>query len=119
MLLHSSFPDFVLFLYVHMSQADKNYDPNELAVIKSKMSRLFPEGTDLEQKLYSTIRQYNSFDKSKLEAVIKDSIKHFNKNGFEHVYSDIQDIIGADGQVDTSEARALAALKQIIEKQVK
>lgn len=115
MVIHTSFPEFILFLYVHMSQADKNYDPNELAVIKSKMENLFPPGTDFEQKLYSAIRQYNSFDKTSLESLITDSIKHFNNKGFENVYADIQEIIGADGNVDTAETKALAALKHMID----
>ena len=38
MLLHATFPDFILFLYVHMSLADSSYDPSEMAAIKTKMN---------------------------------------------------------------------------------
>lgn len=116
MVIHNSFADFILFLYVHMSQADKSYDPTEMVVIKSKMANLFQEGTDFEQKLYSTIRQYNSFDKSKINALVKESILHFKKNEFDSIYQDIQDIISADGQIEASEASALDTLRQIIDK---
>ena len=54
-----------------------------------------------------------------LDALVKESVQHFNKDEFENVYADIQEIIGADGQVDSSEAKALAALKQIIQLNVK
>ena len=41
MVIHSTFKDFILFLYVHMSRADENYDPNEMATIKNKIGGLF------------------------------------------------------------------------------
>ena len=50
MVIHSSFKDFILFLYVHMSQADENYDPNEMATIKKKAHQLFQKETDIEKK---------------------------------------------------------------------
>lgn len=116
MVIHTTFADFILFLYVHISQADKTYDPAELGVIKSKMSALFPDGTDLEKKLYNAIRQYNSFDKSQLNTLFEDTIRHFNrKEALQNVYADVQDIIRADGKVEASETNALEALKQIID----
>lgn len=116
MVIHPTFADFILFLYVHMSQADKMYDPAEMEVIKSKMANLFPAGTDFEQKLYTTIRQYNSFDKTKLKSLFEDTIRHFNKkDALKNVYADVQDIFNADGKVDHSETKALETLKQIIE----
>ena len=63
MVIHSTFKDFILFLYVHMSQADENYDPNEMATIKKKIGGLFEKDTDIEKKLYMAIREYNSFDR--------------------------------------------------------
>ena len=39
------------------------------------MNDLFSEGTDLEKKLYVTIREYNSFDKNKLTELLSDSIQ--------------------------------------------
>ena len=118
MILHSSFSDFVLFLFVHMSHVDNDYHPTEMKVIQEKMARLFPKDTDLEKKLYSTIREYNSFDKSQMGALIKDSFRHFSQVKFAQkykVYTDIYDIIHADGKVDATETAALDALRQIIE----
>lgn len=116
MVIHTTFADFVLFLYVHMSQADSMYDPKEMQVIKEKMQTLFPEGTDFEKKLYTTIRQYNSFDRSKLKELVEKTIQHFGKkDALKDIYADIQDIFSADGTVDSSETRAFEALKQIID----
>ena len=118
MVIHASFKDFILFLYVHMSRADENYDPNEMSIIKKKIEGLLDKGADIEQKLYTAIREYNSYDKSKLSALFQASFKHFSddksvaKNSF---YNDLNEIILADGKVDVTETRALDALKEIIE----
>ena len=117
-MIHNSFPDFLLFLYVHMSEADHNYDPAEIALIKKKMLGLFPKGTDLEQKLYRTIRDYNDFDKSKLDALFKDTFEKFrdaNPELRETLFKDIQEIAGADGAINSSESQALETLKRIID----
>lgn len=117
MVIHSNFPDFILFVYVHMSEADNNYDPAEMAVIREKMSSLFPAGTDFEKKLYTTIRQYNSFDKSQLGSLFEESFRHFSGSAsgkIAGVYQDLQEIILADGKVDNAEARVLEALQKLI-----
>jgi hypothetical protein len=120
MIIHKTLQDFIVFLYVHISQADNSYDPNEMAIIKSKMKHLFPAGTDIEQKLYMTIREYNTFDRSKLNDLFKGSIEHFGKEGAltNAVHSDLNDIIMADGKVKADETRSLDRLRSIIDQHV-
>ena len=118
MVIHSNFADFVLFLYVHMSHVDNDYDPSEMKVIKEKMTRIFPKETDMEKKLYTTIREYNAFDKSKINELMKDTFQQFSSVKFSQkykIYTDMYDIINADGEVSESEAKALETLKEIIE----
>ena len=101
-----------------MSRVDESYDPNELATIKKKMEGLFTSDTDVERKLYTTIREYNSFDRSKLSDLFEATFKHFDqdasvmKNNF---YKDLNEIILADGKIDDAETKALKALQGIIE----
>ena len=101
-----------------MAHVDSTYDPKELSAIKSKMARLFPEGTDLEKKLYLAIREYNSFDRNKLNELCKDSFAHFKKNPeatSTAFIEDVQAIIAADGQVMDSEAEALQTLRKLMQ----
>jgi len=101
-----------------MSRADENYDPNEMATIKKKIGGLFEKDTDIEKKLYIAIREYNSFDRSKLSTLFSASFKHFDKDHSvlkNNFYSDLNEIIAADGKVELAESRALEALKEIIE----
>lgn len=117
MIIHSSLPDFILFIYVHMSEADHNYDPKEMAIIKQKMSKLFGQEVDFEKKLYQTIREYNSFDKNKLKELFQESFLHFKNdlNEKESVYKDLQEILLADGEMSADEKAALEKLKKMIE----
>ena len=89
-----------------------------MATIKKKIGGLFEKDIDIEKKLYVAIREYNSFDHSKLPTLFNASFKHFDqdqsvlKNNF---YSDLNEIIAADGKVEAAESKALEALKEIIE----
>ena len=115
MQVHRSFPDFVLFLYVHLSHADSSYDPSELAAIKEQMKNLFPGEMDFERKLYQAIREYNAFDKTGLDEFLQSSADHFRNEKPDHnVLQAFEAIIGADGKVDQNEVSALNTLKQII-----
>lgn len=83
------------------------------------MGKLFPEGTDLERKLYQTIREYNRFDRTKFDELCKESLLHFRNDGEAstlRLLDDIQEIIKADGQIDRSESEMLSSLKAMIEK---
>lgn len=118
MIIHHNLNDFILFLYVHMSQADSTYDPAEMTTIKSKMSGLYPEGTDFEKKLYLAIREYNTFDKAKLTEVLNDSFHHFKDaemNG-QKLIRDLHEIVNADGKIDPAEGKALGLLKELIDR---
>jgi len=116
MVIHSSFEDFLLFLYVHISRSDSSYDPKEIDVIQEKMKALYPGETDFEKKLYVTLRAYNAFDRTKLPELFDATLKHFNADkSKEKILADLSDIIRADGEVLSAETNALNALKQTID----
>lgn len=117
MVIHQSFADFVLFLYVHMAHADGDLHVTEVKVIKEKMAKLYP-GEDVDKKFASALDQYNAFDKSNLNKLFHASFAHFNSVKFSQkyrVYGDMYDIIYADGKVLESETKALEELKDIID----
>jgi hypothetical protein len=88
-----------------------------MAIIKEKIRDLFA-GEDVEKKLYLAIREYNTFEKAKLNELFKYSFRHFSddqnvsKNNF---LNDLNDIMLADGKVVREETKALEALKGIID----
>ena len=117
MVIHNSFADFVLFLYVHMAHADGDLHVTEVKVIKDKMSKLYPN-EDVDKKFTAALDEYNAFDKSNLNKLFHASFAHFNTIKFAQkyrVYGDMYDIIYADGKVLESEKKALDELKDIID----
>lgn len=118
MVVHSSLADFILFLYVHMANADNQYEPAELKAIQSKIQPLFAEGTDLEKKLYTTLRNYNQFNKADIPAIIEDSVHHFSEREdlpIQQIISDLQYIVQADGTVHTNELTVLNAFNRLLQ----
>lgn len=117
MVIHNSFADFVLFLYIHMAHADGDLHVTEVKVIKEKMAKLFP-GENVDTKFASALDEYNAFDKKNLNKLFHASFAHFDTIKFAQkyrVYGDMYDIIYADGKVLESETKALEELKDIID----
>ncbi len=117
MVLHNSFQDFVLFLYIHMALADKYLHPSEESVILDKMSRLFPTEADPKKKFDEAVKQYESLSYEAAIETIRTSFKHFDQIKFAQkykVYTDMYDVINADGKVEEAEKIALDSLKEII-----
>ncbi len=118
MVIHDNFAEFVLFLYIHMAHADGVYHPAEAEVIVDRIPKLFPGETDIRAKLARAEKQYSAVDKAQIDTIIRDTFKHFNSIRFSQkykVYTDMYDIIHADGKVEESETKALNQLKDIIE----
>ncbi len=118
MVIHKSFNDFVLFLYVHMANSDGESHDLEKGVILGKMTKLFPPESNLDTLFEDALKQYRSTDKSTVIEIIRATFKHFDQVKFAQkykVYTDMYDIINADGKVHESETKALKELKQIID----
>lgn len=101
-----------------MAHADKEFHQTELGVIREKMSKLYPFDDKVEEKLAFTVKQYEEFDKSKLKILFRDTFNNFPNVKFAQkykVYTDMYDIINADGRIDESETQALNELKEIID----
>jgi len=81
------------------------------------MKGLYPETVDFEKKLYTTLRAYNTFDKTKMPEMVESSLKHFRTNNADKklkIITDLLDIVNADGKVEATERAALTALNKTI-----
>ncbi len=118
MVIHKTFSDFVLFLYVHMAYADGALHPDEEKVILEKMVKHFPIEGDHKVRLDKVAVDYKKLDPATIHTIIKESFKHFDHVKFAQrykIYADMYDIIHADGKVDASETKAVNELKEIID----
>ncbi len=118
MVIHENFADFVLFLYVYIAFSDGEFHPKEREVILEKMKKLYPDESDYEKRIDKTVQLYDDFNKNNFKSLFKDSFKHFSKVTFSQrykVYTDMYDIVHADGKVHEAETIALNALKEVID----
>lgn len=118
MVLHKQFQDFVLFLYAHMALCDGSMHENEELVILDKMTKIFPGETDHKKKLSAAVAEYKSIDPALVNTVIRDSFRFFDQVKFAQkykIYTDMYDVVNADGRVEESERKALNSLRDIID----
>ena len=118
MVIHDTFAEFVLFLYIHTAHADGEYHSSEEDAIRGKLHRLFPNDPNPVEKLNNELAKYKSVKKEDLRGLIHDTFFHFDHIKFSQkykVYTDMYDIVHADGKIHEAEERALEELKQIID----
>ena len=118
MKVHDSFNDFVLFLYVHMALSDGSLHPSEELVILDRLTKLFPQEGNPKKKFDEAVNAYKKADKINIDEFIHHSFKHFTNVKFAQrykIYTDMYDIMHADGKVADAEQVALDTLKKIID----
>jgi uncharacterized tellurite resistance protein B-like protein len=87
-------------------------------VILGKMKKLFPNETDHKKKFNQAISEYKSYAQDQVKDIVRDTFKEHSEVKFSQkykVYTDMFDVINADGKVEESERSALNALKEIID----
>jgi len=100
-----------------MAFADGSIHSSEEQVILHKMTKLFPDESDLKKKFDMAVVEYRALDPAMAMNVIRESFQFFDKVTFAQkykVYTDMYDIVNADGKVEQSERHALDGLKEII-----
>jgi uncharacterized tellurite resistance protein B-like protein len=100
-----------------MAYADGEFHSSEKKVILDRVPKLFP-GEDSILKLDSAVKDYETINQDQITSIIRETFKHFKDVKFNQkykVYTDMYDIVHADGKVDESETYVLNELKEIIE----
>jgi uncharacterized tellurite resistance protein B-like protein len=101
-----------------MALADNYLHPAEEEVILGKMAKLFPTETNPKQKFDAALLHYKTLPHSDVMDIIRGTFKQFDHVKFVQkykVYTDMYDVINADGKVEESEKIALDSLKEIID----
>lgn len=118
MVVHTNFQDFVLFLYIHMALADNFLHPSEEEVILTKMAKLFPTEANPKKKFDEAVVYYETLSAEQAMDIIQSTFKHFDQVKFAQkykVYTDMYDVVNADGKIEEAEKIALDALKKVID----
>lgn len=118
MKFHENFSDFVLFLYIHMALSDGSLHPKEEEMILDNIIKLFPLEGNPKKKFNEALASYKMYEPSTIDDFIHASFKHFTQVKFAQrykIYTDMYDIMHADGKVAEAEQLALNKLKRIID----
>lgn len=118
MVIHKTFSDFVLYLYIHIAFADGELHADEERVVLEKMNRHFPIEGDHKLRYAQRVAEYKEINPSLHHDIIRASFIHFDHIKFSQrykIYADMYDIIHADGKVEESETKAVNELKEIID----
>jgi uncharacterized tellurite resistance protein B-like protein len=119
MVIHDNFQDFVLFLYIHVAVVDAALHGSEEEVILEKMGKLFPSDSNFKVRLEEAVAHYKTLSHETVGEIIRDTFLHFNQIGFDQkykVYTDMYDVVNADGKVEAAEKAVLNSLKEIIDR---
>lgn len=117
MIIHNTFQDFALFLYLHVAHADGQLHQQEESLVREKILQLFGPETDPEQKFLAALDQYRSLPKDTIQPLIKSTFSHFREVQFAakyKVFTDLFDIINSDGRVDYSETSVISQLRELM-----
>lgn len=101
-----------------MALCDGSMHENEQLVILDKMAKIFPAEPDPKKKLNDAVAEYKSIDPALVNTIVRDSFKFFDQVKFAQkykIYTDMYDVVNADGRVEESERKALNTLREIID----
>ncbi len=100
-----------------MAYADGSVDRTEVKVIKEKIQKLFPEGAEVDEIFADAKRNYESFTDEEVDKIINSNFRKHPDKSFTYkykIFSELYEIIIADGIVDARENQSLQKLKDII-----
>jgi uncharacterized tellurite resistance protein B-like protein len=101
-----------------MALSDGTLHPSEELIILDRLTKLYPQEGDPKKKFDQAVIAYKEADKTGIDEFIHHSFKHFNNVKFAQrykIYTDMFDIMHADGKVADAEQVALNTLKKIID----
>lgn len=117
MVIHGNFRDFGLFLMIHIAHVDGSLHEQEELVVRQKLAVFFPEQQDPVRKFHEALEQYRGIRQEMIPVLIRETFKHFSAVRFAEkykVYTNLFDIINADGRVDVAESQALKQLRELM-----
>lgn len=112
-----NFQDFALFLYIHVAHSDGQFQAAEESMVRQKLAGLFDQEEEREQKFAMLLDLYRSTPADALPALIRETFQHFSGVQFSakyKVYTNLFDIINADGRVSSGETEALRQLRALM-----
>jgi uncharacterized tellurite resistance protein B-like protein len=117
--LFETYGEYILFLFIHVANADFTVKGTEIDVILQKMEDYFPEiesEDELRDMFVRLTSEYDNLNDSDINNVIYSNFKKFEAShaATSRILVDLHEIINADGYIDESETKVLEDLKNLL-----
>lgn len=113
------YEEFLLFLLIHIANADHMFKLDEAIVILAKMEDLF-DTTDGVDKLLGIFMQmqdeYDSLSNEEIIKVIQSNFQKFDiqEEMADRLFNELYEVVNADGHIHENETKAIERIKQLI-----
>lgn len=117
--IFAKYEEFILFLLIHIGNADYSLKGAEIEVILSKMEDYFIDIDDtdeLRSKFIQFKDEYEELSDSVINNIIYSNYLHFNKKEIHatRIINDLQEVIMADGFIHDMETKAFDQVKKLL-----
>lgn len=114
-----TYPEYLLFLFIHTANADYSFKGAEVDVILNKMEVYFQEGETTEELHDLFVKMKDAYDKLgdyDIKTIIFNNYKKFSGKGGnkDRIFIDLHEIISADGYIHEDETRVIEELKILL-----
>lgn len=115
------YEEFLLFLLIHIANADHMFKLDEAIVILSKMEDMFDTDNGVDKLLSIFMQMQDDYDK-----LSNDQILEIIKNNFgqfdikdemaDRLFNELYEVVNADGHIHENETKAIERIKKLVDK---
>lgn len=114
-----NYEEFVLFLLIHIANADHMFKLDEAIVILTKMEDMFDtdQGVDKLLNIFMQMQdQYDGLSSDQITVVIKENVDKFKIKGdlADRLFNELYEVVNADGHIHENETKAIERIKKIV-----
>ena len=114
-----SYEEFVLFLLIHIANADHMFKLDEAIVILTKMEDMFDTEDGVDKLLSIFMQMQDSYDQLKdddISGIIKSHLVKFKitQDNADRLFNELYEVVNADGHIHENETQAVERIKKLV-----
>jgi len=113
------YEEFLLFLLIHIANADHMFKLDEAIVILTKMEDMFDTENGVDKLLSIFMQMQDNYDKlsnDEISDVIKLNLAKFDiKDDLaDRLFNELYEVVNADGHIHENETKAIERIKKLV-----
>jgi uncharacterized tellurite resistance protein B-like protein len=118
--LFKEYQEFIIFLLIHIGNADYTLTGPEIEVILSKMEDYFPDVDEMDtlrNKFIYYKDEYEEMNDTDINHLIYDNYLKFRDQQInsQRILNDLQEVIMADGLIHDKETKTFESIKKLLD----